>query len=307
MKKSKYSGDVQGLGKRPDRFPLLVSYAYLRTIGDEMRDWILFKAKSQGYDVLLDSGAFSAANAGHVIPLDEYMRFLHEHGSSFFGYLLLDVLGDPIATRKNHELMIRDGLNPIPVHVLGDGQKRMDELFELSDFVALGGIRRPGRGPAPKSYVKKKMEWADGRPVHWLGYTNQDMVSALTPFSCDCSSWSYGDQYGWLQVYMGNGKWWLRNRADRKERFPISVMARLEELGVLDLYRLKDDDQWRSVGGRGSIQMECNVRSWVEYIGDLRKKIGTRLFLATVLIDGPTVALKSAWSDYKEATSVVND
>ena len=307
MKRSKYAGDVQGIDKRPERFPLLVSYAYVRTMDVEMRDWLLFRAKGEGYDVLLDSGAFSAANAGHIIPLDEYMDFLHEHRSSFFRYLLLDVLGDPIATKKNHQVMIQNDLQPIPVHVLGDDQKRMDELFDLSDLVALGGIRRPGRGPGSKNYIRKKMEWAKGRPVHWLGYTNIDMVSALTPFSCDCSSWTYGDQYGWLQVYMGQGKWWRRLRKDRKKPFPISVMARLQELGVQNLYRLNDETQWRNIKGRGSIQMQCNVRSWVEYIGDLRQELGTRLFLASTLIDGPTVELKSAWSNYKEASHVIND
>lgn len=292
-------GKPKRLGKGEPRFPLLVSYPYLIKAKPVYKHWILNEAKKNGIDVLLDSGAFSAANLGITIELKDYVAFLQEHGSAFYKYVLLDVLKDPVQTRKNWQVMVGEGLSPVPVHVWGDDEKRMDELFDSSPTVALGGLRRPGQRAAPKNYVVKKMEWAKGRNVHWLGYTNLDMVQALRPWGCDCSSFTSADRYGRCDIYVGSGKFYPVARRDRTKRLPLYVVGALESLG----YGERDwvlDRNWRQVGG-SSMASEVTVASWIRYIMDVRSYVGTRVFMAGSLVNPHQNAMiKKHWGLVKE-------
>jgi len=185
------------------KFPVLVSYAYARKATARFAEL----ANRPDVELLLDSGAFTAKNTGEDISLDEYCSFLDEWGPKLFRYLALDVVGNPEGTDRNLKEMLRNGYKPVPVHVLGDDQRRMDELFEYSDYVALAGLRRPHKGGAPKEYVAAKMKWAAGRDVHWLGYVREPMIAAFRPYSVDCASWTAGQMYGAARVYTGHGKW----------------------------------------------------------------------------------------------------
>ena len=185
------------------RFPILISYAYAIKDPDSFKMFL----DCPYIEILLDSGAFTAKTLGLEIKLSDYCTFLDEYGSRLFRYLALDVVGDPAATDVNLKEMIRAGYKPVPVHVLGDDQKRMDELFELSDYVALAGLLRPGRGHSHVSYVNQKMLWAAGRPVHWLGFVREELFGSLMPASCDSSSWMSALRYGNLAYYCGRGSW----------------------------------------------------------------------------------------------------
>ncbi len=280
--------------KRP-KFPVLLSYALVTANGrDSMEDFKRFVGHPK-IEVLLDSGAFTALNAGVEIKLEDYMRFLEEWSPKLFGYLALDVLGDPKATDRNLQIMRSAGFKPVPVHVRGDDQRRMDELFELSDWVALGGLRRPHVGWGSQSYVKQKMLWARGRDVHWLGYTNQKMVRGFSPFSCDSSNWSEGFRYGNLCMYLGNWRWSrrkgirpnLKNTALDKP-FSAEEMAFFDELGF-DAAYVRDPGHWRQGGGTdtaGHVPGAACAWSQVKYTLDVRRLVGTRQFIACAMIPG---------------------
>ena len=272
-------------------FPLLVSYAYLRKQKQHDIDWIVNSHRTHGVELLLDSGAFTAFNAGHEIALDEYMAFLRKYGKSFFGYIQLDKIQDPAGSEENLRAMINEGLKPIPVHVLGDTRERMDELFALSDWVALGGFRRPHRGAAPKSYIVEKMRWARQRSVHWLGYTNRGMLQALKPYSCDCSSWNRGHRYGLLDMYLGNGRWVTVTRVEKKSFLLTEPIIRLLNDCGFSADDFYDDKNWArnakdGVAGSEFLTMAVAAMSWCRYILDVRKVFGTRLFLASSLASG---------------------
>lgn len=260
------------------KFPLLISYAYLRDAQYTL-DWLIEITRELDVELFLDSGAFTAFNSGREIELDEYIGFLKEHHSMFFGYMQLDKLQDPAVSAANLREMKRAGLKPIPIHVFGDDQKRMDELFELSDVVALGGFRRPHRGAAPKNYVVEKMRWAAGRNVHWLGYTNLKMVQSLTPFSCDCSSFTQGVRYGNLSFYLGGGTWKLVSRGEKAKEVVTSKMNELLESAGYSEADFYNDECWTG----NNIGLKVNALSWIRYILDVRKRFGTRVFLASTL------------------------
>ncbi len=268
------------------RFPLLLSYAYVREYKPEqVEKWFT----DPRVDVLLDCGAFSTKNAEKEISLEKYMAFVSRWGDHLFGYLSLDVLGDPKGTDDNLRTMLDAGLKPIPVHVLGDGQKRMDELFEMSDFVALGGLRRPNRGHCPRSYVKQKMEWAAGRRVHWLGYTREPLLRGFRPYSCDSSNFTGAERYGNVRVYLGKGRWWNTQRTDAKKKdLPLDVAKILLRLGYsADDWR--NDDLWRRNAERDNKSMrfltqQIVIDSFMRWVIELEEHCGVRAFQAATMI-----------------------
>lgn len=208
------------------KLTILCSYAYLRTpmhqrgkteIPTNSAQFVEQITSRDDVEILLDSGAFTALNTGREIPLDEYMAFLKRH-TGFFGALALDVVGNPEGTERNLRTMLDAGLRPIPVHVLGEGQEKMDELFELSPWVACAGLRRPHRGNCGFPYLKQKMDWARGRNVHWLGYVRDPEMQLFRPYSADCASWNTSVTYGWINIYKGRGQRGAGRPAHSSER-----------------------------------------------------------------------------------------
>lgn len=262
------------------KFPVLISYAYWRK-HDQMAQ--LF-ANDPNIDVLLDCGAFTAYTSGKPIALQDYLTFLDREGSKIFRYLALDVIANPEATEANLQEMLRGGYKPVPVHVLGDDQRRMDQLFEYSDYVALGGVLRPGKGHASHSYVIAKMKWAAGRNVHWLGFVRSELFSGLKPYSCDSSSWSQANMYGLLHVYAGNGRW--VKAVKYKDRHIVArdtaAMAILREFGYT-ASDLNNEVCWRMTCHTASMTMIITIDSWVRWAIDIYKRYGVRVFLAAGL------------------------
>jgi hypothetical protein len=164
----------------------------------------------------------------------------------------------------------------------------MDELFQAADWVALAGLRRPHRGPAPKSYVATKMKWAKGRHVHWLGYTRAAMINRFKPYSVDSSNWASGVLYGNLPIYLGRGvmRGFTFPKVLEDNLVYDSKMRRaIQKLGITP-DRLADPFEWRygkerkTRLQRTTLCYELPIRSYVRYSLDVRKKLGTRFFLA---------------------------
>lgn len=283
------------------KIPILVSYHYCR--GKTAQRGFEELLANEDVELLLDSGAFSAFNAGAEIHLEEYLDFLRTYGDRLFGYMALDKLQDPVQTAKNLIEMKKAGLSPIPIHVFGNRQEEMDDLFRQSTYVALGGFRRPHRGPAPRSYVVEKMKWAKGRRVHWLGYTNNEMVAALRPYSVDSSNWSRGILYGIMVFYVGKGRIHPIPRYSTQGTkgcvSPITLtMSKALQACEIDESDFRDDRQWRNVGPK-YLAGRLGALAYIRASQYIRRTIGTRCFLAINPHPGSaeprtTIALKAA-------------
>lgn len=265
-----------------NKFPILISYAYARTKSGTANLQRLIDTDL--FDIMLDSGAHTAYNTDQEIDLDEYCDFLTANQSKLFAYIALDVVNNPKATDINLNEMVRRGYKPMPVHVVGDEKQRMDDLFSLSDYVALAGcMRNKALGYSRKfvdAYIKQKMEWADGRKVHWLGYTSPPLLAGLKPYSCDSSSWRESERWGQMRVYGGNGQFFVVSYHQRnKIRQDKNIMRACRQV-VSDWDVIMDDPQtWRS-----KKMNEICLDSWVRYSMDFRKMFGTRIFLAMLPI-----------------------
>ncbi len=259
------------------KFPVLVSYAYARKNADEFA----LLANNPRIELLLDSGAFTAKNTGEPIRLEDYCRFLDSWKSKIGRYLALDVVGDPVATNANLAEMLRFGYKPVPVHVLGDDQRRMDELFEMSDYVALAGLRRPKKGPPPKEYVAAKMKWAAGRDVHWLGYVREPMIAAFRPYSCDSATWLNATLYGLMSVYFGRGRWRTYTRKTVRDFISDRRAAGIVSKTGYSIRQLLDESVWKA--SQDCVPFAVAVDSWVRYVIDVMERFGTKIFLACSL------------------------
>lgn len=262
------------------KFPVLLSYFYMRKLPDEKVRWIV---ENQNVEILIDSGGFSALNVGEEVDLGEYMDWLKKWGDHLFGYVALDKLGDPAESDKRLQVMLKEGLKPVPVHVRGDDEARMDQLFGWSDWVALGGFRRPHRGWSATDYVKEKMHWAKGRNVHWLGYTRSDMVLGFRPYSCDSSNQAAGRIWGQCQVYRGLGKIQSGRFDDWRKRAFDPQLARLLESCNFTRSDFLNRRYWRSTGTALDrfVPNEVSIASWCLYTREMRRRTGTRYFQAT--------------------------
>ncbi len=279
--------------------PILVSYHYAREGRGFSKETTSRVLRDPAIEMMLDSGAFSAANAGAEIKLDDYMRYLEEN-RGWHGYVALDKLGDPRTTAAQLDVMRSNGFSPVPVHVWGDDEAKMNELFEWAPWVCLGGFRRPGRGPAPLSYIKQKMTWAAGRDVHWLGYVTLKVLAGMRPYSADCSSWSAPYRWGKIRFYLGGLRWsqpWDIDRAS-KERPSLVELKALEACGF-SASDFRNPFMWRrnkrrGIGHRRFLTLQLAAFNWVNFVLDWRQRYGTRIFIACRLAEGELEALLRA-------------
>lgn len=289
-------------------FPILVSYAYARNEKERFEQM----ANDDRVQLLLDCGAFTAKNCGKEIKLSDYCTFLDTWKHRLFRYLALDVVGDPKATNQNLKEMIRSGYSPSPVHVLGDDQRRMDELFEMSDYVALAGLRRPQKGAASKEYVAAKMKWAAGRNVHWLGYVREPMIAAFKPYSCDSASWASAGLYGVMSVYLGKGRWESYQYKEIHKLMQSRRSMNIIKKAGYSIRDIKDPNCWRRARKQGYsderfMSMNITCASWMEYVRDINALYGTRIFLATGLIEHDFYCINKGLSKYGQGNDLDND
>lgn len=180
---------------------ILASYHYFKTKVD-----LIKSCMRKNYDVIIDSGAFSAANSNKEINIDEYCEFIKETG--VYNYAGLDVIGDAKATRDNTEYMIKQhGLNPIPTFHMGSQIEDLDALMSYP-YIALGGLvfssGIESHCDEVWRYILKK------RPnlrVHGFGLTTIDLMRRYPWYSVDSSSFKSCKRFGRQNVLWNGFDW----------------------------------------------------------------------------------------------------
>jgi len=277
--------------KPATKIPVLISYAYLRKAAPEIIEWW---ASQPELEVIVDSGAYTAWASGDPIDVADYIAWLKDWGHRFWRYFALDVVKEPKPTRQNLFKMWDAGLDPVPVHVFGEDEAWMNELYEHTDFIAV--VIRQQMGD-PDSFIRRvlplKMQWAAGRKVHWFGYTNHKQITKWKPYSCDTSSWASGTFFGTAKVYYGKGRWKAFCHADTiNGPMPKILGEALREYGY-SYEKAQDANLWKRVISQGLESDEfiphwITVNSWIKFVRDIKKHFGTDLYLAL---------LPASWSD----------
>lgn len=173
-------------------YNILASYHYFKN-----KTEVIKKSIAANHDVFIDSGAFSAANSGKEINIDDYCRFLLEVGA--INYASLDVMGNAKATLENHLYMVEKfGLKPIPTFHMGSEIVDLQPILDLNvPYIALGGLvfssGITNHCDEVWSYILKQ------RPhlrVHGFGLTNIELMKRYPWYSVDSSSFKSCKRFG---------------------------------------------------------------------------------------------------------------
>jgi hypothetical protein len=254
--------------KEPSKLNILIAYPYFK--GATVNTVIEAQEKIR---LVVDSGAFTAWKAGKPIELDDYCRFLEGLPVEPWRYFTLDVIGDPGATLKNYETMLRRGFKPVPIFTRGEDPSVLDDLYKTSDVVGVGGLVGT-QGNA--EFVSGIMAHAAGRRVHLLGFTRMAHLRAFRPYMCDASSWESGARYASLPLYLGSGKIKVVGKQDFRSRPSQEICRAICRLGV-DPRLLAMAGAW--TGGYSVSRRLCAL-SGVALSRDVQRNLGTNYFLA---------------------------
>jgi hypothetical protein len=178
----------EGRSLTGDRLPgLLVSYAYLKPF---LRNRHRYKFR----DWVMDSGAFSAANSGKTISLDQYIAIckdLMANDPALVEIFALDVIGDYKASARNCAAMWDAGIPAIPCFHYGEPESALHEMAATYPKIAIGGVAyKRGNG---------KLRWAEQvfarvwpKRIHGFAFGGERHVMGLPFHSVDASSWEIG-------------------------------------------------------------------------------------------------------------------
>lgn len=159
------------------------------------------------FDIIIDSGAFSAWRLGKAIDLPEYCKFLKENEHWITTSVALDVINpnDPNAAAKasfdNYMFMRKQGLRPVPVFHVGE---KIEWLFRLldagADYIGLSASSIVSRGKADEWYGLAWSHLVDskGAPIvkaHAFGEGRYESLLNFPWYSADTTSWIYSSQH----------------------------------------------------------------------------------------------------------------
>lgn len=209
---------------------ILASYHYFKKKQELIKECV-----AKGYDVFIDSGAFSAENSGKVINIDDYCAFIKDTNVST--YAGLDVIGNAKQTLENTVYMMEKyKLNPIPTFHFGGDPDDLRKLFKFP-YIALGGL-------VFSSGILKYCDeiWGiilrecPGLRVHGFGMTNIELMERYPWYSVDSSSFKGCKRYGRQQI--------LWNEFDFKTFSEAEYLAHLESQGHFEASKMENKQKW---------------------------------------------------------------
>lgn len=257
--------------------PILVSFHYFRSANltglvDEL-------GGTDAIDLFVDSGAFSALNAGAKVTVPEYAEWLNKHHRVVNFAAGLDVIGDPKATAKNARALVKatkGRVTIVPTFHVGSDWRHLVALCKEYQFVALGGAvgvnRRERAMLAWLAHAHKIIRDA-GAVAHGFGLTRPPYPEALPWFSVDSSYWAVAQRTGTMALWDRRAKRFVPIRVGRPDTAKHAVL--LKEYGL-------DPIHFSTVGfGRSSKRgpdakgdraalATASVKSWRRYARHLR-------------------------------------
>ena len=142
--------------------------------------------EQKGMVLLVDSGAYSVKQGKPPITLDEYFEFL-DRFPQITRYFVLDVIGDPKATKENLLTMLERGRTPIPIFQAGAPWEDLDWLIEMDfDLIGIGGTVFLSEDEKRRFFDELFSRYPD-HPFHGLG-VGSTFAAAYPWFSKDATS-----------------------------------------------------------------------------------------------------------------------
>lgn len=248
---------------------ILMSYAYMN--GDEALLSYLKSATSSGkVNLMIDSGAFTKHNAkadmSHV-NVDDYCRFLEEMAPFSEKYVMLDVVGQAEQSKRNYELMLSRGLNPMFVATMFDKDyEYIRQAVERNPDICVAGGVTTKSDWMTKRFQDIFAQTREKARMHGLGYFTFPKMLQLNLASVDASSWKTAPARFGQAIYFDfeERKTYRISYNDilgGHVKFPASVKKQLEECGITPkMYAQKKYHAKTDTTIEGFISIVCNVK-----------------------------------------------
>lgn len=224
----------------------LFSYFYHSDKGGKLSNEVQHSI-DLGYDLFLDSGAYSAHTKGVHISIDEYAQFINTYGHHYTVRANLDDIGDDgPKSWDNLKALESNGCDVFPVFHAQDKEEYLVKILDGDyEYMALGGLV----GTSTKALQQwldhvwsKFLIKDDGTPrirVHGFGMTSYPLIHRYPWASVDSSSAVQKSMYGMCAVIL-NGKFYsigFSNESNMKrevngwhyDRLPDAVKKELDE------------------------------------------------------------------------------
>lgn len=178
---------------------VLVSFAFSLA-----KDLGKFRAAMPCGRLMVDSGAFTAYTVGKKVSLDAYAEFLTNFAGSWDCAVTLDVIGDPVATRRNTKKLHDRGIRVMPVFTRGGKVAEFEAMVKDFGYVCVGG----GVGLSQEHTIarlaglQRRAEELGGG-IHALGVGNMNALRKIRPYSSDASNVSAAFLFGNVVCYDG--------------------------------------------------------------------------------------------------------
>lgn len=255
---------------------VLISYAYL--YGEkELLALTRERCEKGEINLMIDSGAFTKFNTKKTlshINVKDYTAWLKDYAWMSEKYVMLDVIGNEVQSRKNYEYMLSQGLNPMYVVTLFD--KDYDYIngavSRNADICVAGGATNKS------DWMTKRFQdiyrKTDKRArMHGLGYFTFPRMLQLNLTSIDASSWKTAPaRFGQTIVFnYQEGKTYRIAWPEilhGKKKFPIHILEQMKRLGITpelfmrkELHKKeKNIDAFLSLYNNINLQRYCYVR-----------------------------------------------
>ena len=267
--------------------PLNLLLSYALTTQKDLD--VIAKTTPPDTKIIIDSGAFTAFKTGKEVTLKGYAKFLRDISFIPYGYINLDIIGDPAASMRNYKLMVKMGFNPVPVITKGGSVDEFDE-YAKAPFVALGGLVGAMTSRNEKiGWIDKCVHAANKHNIklHLLGLTSPKLLMRWPIASADSSSWDSSARYGSFSLYKGGGRMLSFDRSDVKNKIQNDPhLKMLVKQHGASPYELIEESNWR---GGGSLNAAISARAYIKYSNDFERTTGKKLFIAAVGSRAPVV------------------
>lgn len=212
--------DGAHVASQPRPLRLLLSYHYYK---DEDLDALLGECfPNVTLDLFADSGAYSAFSVGAVVNPEEYIAWINRWKHHFTCASAPDVIGDPVASVRETEKMLKavTGIPVLPVFHVGEPWSYLDRWAKEVDYLALGGmVPYARRRNLLAAWLRRAYgHIPEGVRVHGFGLTTWPLLLAFPWYSVDSSSWTAGFRFAQLLLFDDRrGRFVGVNMADKKD------------------------------------------------------------------------------------------
>lgn len=242
-------------------------------------------AEKYGFEVILDSGAFSAWNSGRSIDRQRYLEFILQMRALYPKAKVypvnLDVIpgkqGEKITKSQveesahqgweNYEYFKKHGIESIHVFHEGEDFKWLHKMIGTVDYI--------GVSPCNDSSLPKKVEWCkhvfhevpEGQKTHGFAVTSQRLMKTFPWYSVDSASWAISAGLG--NVWTSYGTLYFGGRGNKLNFFDGKVkqkeMALKKLVKEFTSYPIQWTDPDNPVQVMADVQMDSEKRRLINF------------------------------------------